>query len=179
MLSHFSTLRNCKTTLLVATTGDTGPAAVHAVSDVANPLLTILVHYPNGQISELQRRQLTTVQSPCVRIATFEGGGDDMDAPIKRIQTSQDVSASNKKVCGVNSYNIGRPLIQMVHFVSNVSCMAIKHTVFSVNTDSNLLSLSTYLGLDVSPSDGTTRRRTRQSRFVNFFLTCASLFVCA
>ena len=126
VLSYFSTLRNCKTTLLVSTTGDTGPAAVQAVSDVANPLLTILVHYPKGQISEFQRRQLTTVQSPCVRVAAFEGGGDDMDAPIKRIQTSQDAEASDRRICGVNSYNIGRPLMQMVHFVRNftvISCL--------------------------------------------------------
>ena len=116
LLSHFSTIRNRKTTLLVSTTGDTGPAAVQAVSDIANPLLTILVHYPKGQISEFQRRQLTTVDSKCVRIVEFEGGGDDMDKPIKTICTSQTATADHRK-CGVNSYNIGRPLMQAVHFV--------------------------------------------------------------
>jgi threonine synthase len=55
LLSHFATKKQQSTTLLVATTGDTGPAAVHAVGDVANPLLTIVVHYPHGQISEFQR----------------------------------------------------------------------------------------------------------------------------
>ena len=55
LLSHFSTKRDQATTLLVATTGDTGPAAVRAVADAANPLLTIVVHYPHGQISEFQR----------------------------------------------------------------------------------------------------------------------------
>lgn len=55
LLSHFATMRNQATTLLVATTGDTGPAAVRAVGDASNPLLTILVHYPHGQISDFQR----------------------------------------------------------------------------------------------------------------------------
>lgn len=134
LLSYFSTLRNTNTTLVVATTGDTGPAAVQAVSDCANPLLTILVHYPNGQISEFQRRQLTTVESSCVRVAAFEGGGDDMDAPIKRILSCQDYpSLTKRRLCGVNSYNIGRPLMQMVHYVSrtrkvvNVWCVWCGH----------------------------------------------------
>eukprot|EP00579_Thalassiosira_antarctica_P006959 CAMPEP_0201880008 /NCGR_PEP_ID=MMETSP0902-20130614/10741_1 /ASSEMBLY_ACC=CAM_ASM_000551 /TAXON_ID=420261 /ORGANISM="Thalassiosira antarctica, Strain CCMP982" /LENGTH=507 /DNA_ID=CAMNT_0048407969 /DNA_START=66 /DNA_END=1589 /DNA_ORIENTATION=+ len=119
ILSHFATLRNKPTTLLVSTTGDTGPAAVHAVSDVANPLLTIIVHYPHGQISDFQRKQLTTVDSKCVKIVSFEGGGDDMDWPIKKtlLMNSDNDTAGGRTFCGVNSYNIGRPLMQMVHFI--------------------------------------------------------------
>jgi threonine synthase len=118
-LSYFSSQQNIPTTLLVATTGDTGPAAVQAVSRVNNPLVRILVHFPLGQISEFQKRQLTTVDSPCVRVVSFEGGGDDMDAPIKRILQSSSRGESNdgRVVVGVNSYNIARPLMQMVHFV--------------------------------------------------------------
>jgi threonine synthase len=74
LLSYFATRRKQKTTLLVSTTGDTGPAAVQAVSDINNPFLTILVHYPKGQISDFQRKQLTTVRSICVRVVAFEGG---------------------------------------------------------------------------------------------------------
>jgi threonine synthase len=129
ILSHFATKRNKHITLLVSTTGDTGPAAVQAVSDAANPLLNLLVHYPDGQISSLQRRQLTTVQSPNVHVVAFQGGGDDMDAPIKNILSSsrneKDATLSGSQndytehlLCGINSYNIGRPLFQMVHFVS-------------------------------------------------------------
>jgi len=123
LLSFFATRRQCTTTLLAATTGDTGPAAVQAVSDIGNPLLNILVHFPKGQISTFQRKQLTTVQSPCVKVATFEGGGDDMDLPIKNLLTQQQQYGENgatrsTRLSGVNSYNIGRPLMQMVHFVS-------------------------------------------------------------
>jgi len=130
ILSYFSTLRNKSTTLLVSTTGDTGPAAVRAVSDTANPRLNILVHYPNGQISEFQRRQMTTIDSKCVKVVKFDGGGDDMDGPIKEIllsAASNDINTQNcvegsdlgeRSFCGINSYNIGRPMVQMVHFVS-------------------------------------------------------------
>ena len=104
--------------------GDTGPAAVQAVSDAANPLLTILVHYPDGQISDFQRKQLTTVDSNCVKVASFEGGGDDMDWPIKEtlLVNAKNTSTYGRTYCGINSYNIGRPLMQMVHFVSTVLC---------------------------------------------------------
>jgi threonine synthase len=110
---------NCH--LVCTQTGDTGPAAVHAVSEAANPLLTIIVHYPHGQISEFQRKQLTTVNSKYVKVAAFEGGGDDMDWPIKEtllMNGDNDGSTGGRTFCGINSYNIGRPLLQMVHFVS-------------------------------------------------------------
>jgi threonine synthase len=123
-LSYFAELRKRPTTLLVSTTGDTGPAAVHAVNDASNPLLTILVHYPYGQISEFQRKQLTTLQSNYVKVASFEGGGDDMDAPIKHTllgskndDKQRGVGEGGRMYCGINSYNIGRPLVQMTLFI--------------------------------------------------------------
>ena len=118
LLSYFATKRNKSVSLLVSTTGDTGPAAVQAVADTDNPLLTLLVHYPHGQISDFQRRQLTTVRSPRVRVAAFEGGGDDMDRPIKHMLTQQKDKEGPVQLTGVNSYNIGRPLMQTVHYVS-------------------------------------------------------------
>lgn len=132
MLSYFATKRQQNISLIVSTTGDTGPAAVQAVSDADNPLLTLLVHFPKGQISAFQRKQLTTVNSPRVHVVAFEGGGDDMDLPIKNILSTSgwndmgghhedndvNVHVHRKSfVCGVNSYNIGRPMVQLVHFV--------------------------------------------------------------
>lgn len=104
--------------------GDTGPAAVHAVSDAACPLLSIIVHYPRGQISDFQRKQLTTVDSNYVKVVSFEGGGDDMDSPIKEtlLGISDGIPSCGRTFCGINSYNIGRPLLQMVHFVSLLIC---------------------------------------------------------
>ena len=116
LLDYFFSRRQKKVTLIVSTTGDTGPAAVRAVQDSNSKNLGILVHYPEGQISDFQRKQLTTVSSPNVRIATFQGGGDDMDNPIKNL-ISDGSSRSDRFICGVNSFNIGRPLVQMIHFI--------------------------------------------------------------
>lgn len=128
--SSSGTRQTVDVTLVVSTTGDTGPAAVRAVRDLDSPRLGLLVHYPEGQISDFQRKQLTAAscQSDRVKVVAFQGGGDDMDAPIKRIMTTTTATgpaatpttmaeAKRSVVCGVNSYNIGRPLMQMVHFI--------------------------------------------------------------
>jgi threonine synthase len=115
LLSLFATRRRRGIALLVSTTGDTGPAAVRAASDAADPLLSVLVHYPDGRISDFQRRQLTTVRSDRVRVAAFAGGGDDMDEPIKRLLAT--AGGSGSLWTGINSYNVGRPILQLVHYV--------------------------------------------------------------
>jgi threonine synthase len=120
LLSYFCSRRHTKISLIVSTTGDTGPAAVRAVNDVHNPRLTLLVHYPLNQISAFQRKQMTTTTpSKQVRVVAFEGGGDDMDDVIKDLLSSNQstVTHDNVKWTGVNSYNIGRPLMQLVHYV--------------------------------------------------------------
>lgn len=121
LLSYFTTRKERRVVLVVSTTGDTGPAAARAVADANTPLLNLLVHYPQDQISTFQRRQLTTVQSPYVHVVTFQGSGDDMDVPIKRMLASpprsDDDASRRTQWTGVNSYNIGRPLMQMVHYI--------------------------------------------------------------
>lgn len=103
--------------MLVSTTGDTGPAAMRAVMDTALPSLRIVVFFPEGQISELQRRQMTTLATGRghALVASFEGGGDDMDLPIKELAADR-IFAEQNGLCGINSYNLGRPVAQMTHF---------------------------------------------------------------
>ena len=115
LLAHFARRRDQKRTFLVSTTGDTGPAAMRAVSDAACPNLQIVVFYPDGQISELQRRQMTTVSGAGAQVVTFEGGGDDMDLPIKKLSADA-AFVERHGLCGINSYNLGRPLAQLCHF---------------------------------------------------------------
>ena len=119
LLTYFSAKRKQMACLLAATTGDTGPAAVQAVSQCNSPYLSCVIHYPLGQISDFQRRQMTTANSPIVKIVSFEGGGDDMDRPIKELLTDQECKVTKSSevfLCGVNSYNVGRPIMQIVHF---------------------------------------------------------------
>ena len=107
---------NSRRTLILSTTGDTGPAALAGVKHCANPNLNAMCFYPAGQISDFQRRQMTSLlASPNIVVVEFEGSGDDMDAPIKSLQS--DAAFMQKTgLAGVNSYNIGRPLAQMVHY---------------------------------------------------------------
>ncbi|CAD7922294.1 unnamed protein product [Amoebophrya sp. A25] len=63
-----------------------------------------------GQISALQRKQMTTVQSKAAKVIAFEGGGDDLDGVIKNL------SRTLPNLVGVNSFNIGRPVAQTVYY---------------------------------------------------------------
>eukprot|EP01062_Namystynia_karyoxenos_P043905 TRINITY_DN32167_c0_g1_i1.p2 TRINITY_DN32167_c0_g1~~TRINITY_DN32167_c0_g1_i1.p2 ORF type:complete len:524 (+),score=120.18 TRINITY_DN32167_c0_g1_i1:63-1634(+) len=115
LLALFSSRSGRNRTLLASTSGDTGPALVEAVGGAASPHLRCWVFYPRGQISALQRRQMTTVNSPSVRVGEFEGSGDDMDVPIKRMAADADFSRAIG-LTGVNSYNLARPVSQAVHY---------------------------------------------------------------
>jgi threonine synthase len=113
LLDFFATRKGRPTTLVVSTTGDTGPAAIHGA--LGSQSLRVVVTYPKGQISDIQRRQMTTVDAPNVAVAAFEGSGDDMDAPIKRLTT--DVAFKEAfGVTSVNSINIGRVTVQTIHY---------------------------------------------------------------
>ncbi|CAK0904693.1 unnamed protein product, partial [Prorocentrum cordatum] len=116
LLARFAEKRGLRRTMLVSTTGDTGPAAMRAVSDAGSSSLGIVVFYPDGQISELQRRQMSTAADGCrARVAPFEGGGDDMDLPLKRLGADR-AFAEEHGLCGINSYNLGRPVAQTVFY---------------------------------------------------------------
>jgi threonine synthase len=124
-----------KVTLLVSTTGDTGPAAAQTIYDINDPIMNIIVHYPYQQISSFQEQQLvSTITSPQIEIVSFHGGGDDMDIPIKKLLASQtklelndnDDTAStvtslesSSLWTGVNSYNIVRffPFFSFIWFL--------------------------------------------------------------
>ena len=109
IIAHFTDKRQERRTLLVATTGDTGPACVDAASRLTSTSLRVICCYPQGQVSSYQKSQMT--RSPTTMVIEFQGSGDDMDKPIKNIGTSL------AGITGANSYNICRPLAQMVHYL--------------------------------------------------------------
>jgi threonine synthase len=191
LLQYFATKHQKKVILLVSTTGDTGPAAVHAVrrlmtrkscedgsgDNSSASAIKVIVHFPKGQISKFQRLQLTTqICYPQVTVVSFEGGGDDMDAPIKNILT--ELRKKSDTICdhndrqtfctGVNSYNIARPVMQAVHFVSRniISQSGEQEYLFSFALTVNLLVVLNIVGLyfpikdlDISKSNRETWRR--------------------
>ena len=64
LLDYFATRAGRPTTLVVSTTGDTGPAAIQGAFGCQS--LRVVVTYPKGQVSDIQRRQMTTVAAPNV-----------------------------------------------------------------------------------------------------------------
>jgi len=113
LVNYFTRRAGTRRCLLVATTGDTGPAAIHAVKDCA--ALSIVCGYPKGQVSRLQELQMTTVAADNICVYSFEGGGDDMDSFIKTA-TTDTAFASEHNLCGVNSINLARVTSQVCHY---------------------------------------------------------------
>ena len=99
-------------TILVATSGDTGGAAVEAFRGMANVRLVVL--YPHGRISEVQRRFITTAEEDNVRVLAVDGVFDDCQAIVKTL--FGDKALSNAGLSGVNSINFARIAAQTVYY---------------------------------------------------------------
>eukprot|EP00960_Hanusia_phi_P078287 768802-Hanusia_phi.AAC.1 len=113
LLNMFAQKKKNKISILVSTTGDTGPAAIMAARGLE--ALKVVVTYPHGQISRFQELQMTTEDAGNVFVYSFEGGGDDMDAPIKTLSTDA-LFQEQHGLAAVNSINIGRVIMQSVHY---------------------------------------------------------------
>ncbi len=108
--------KNDYLTLVVATTGDTGPAAAYFSAGKSN--LDAWVLYPKGMITEEQERQMTTLPHSnihAVGVANCPEGGDDLDAVIKKLYANKDFK-EKLKLSSVNSINWGRIMMQTVHY---------------------------------------------------------------
>jgi len=114
--------RKEKITIIVATSGDTGSAAIHAVEN--HPLIDLYVLYPGeNRISELQERQMATNTAENIFCIRFDGSSDDADVVVTKLFENKNLS--DKRLTTLNSVNIGRILMQSVHFIfSYVQCLA-------------------------------------------------------
>jgi threonine synthase len=120
-------------TIVGATSGDTGSAAIDAVANRDN--VTIFMLHPHGRVSDVQRRQMTTVLAPNVHNIAIEGSFDDAQAMVKRM--FGDTAMTGRFAIGaVNSINWARLMAQVVYyFVSAVQLGAPHRQVaFSVPT---------------------------------------------
>ena len=106
--------KQSKMNILVATSGDTGASAIECVKGKTN--VNIFVLFPGqGRISELQERQMTTVLDENVCTVEVEGTSDDADVPIRELFANEEDRA-NFSLCSINSVNICRLLMQVVHY---------------------------------------------------------------
>lgn len=103
-----------KLTIVGATSGDTGSAAIEAVA--GRPGIVIHMLHPHGRVSEVQRRQMTTVTAPNVHNIAVDGSFDDCQALVKSLFNDQAFRAE-QSLSAVNSINWARLLAQIVYYV--------------------------------------------------------------
>jgi threonine synthase len=115
-VDFFLKRRNDWASLVVATTGDTGPAAAHA--SAGKKSIECWVLYPIDMISEEQARQMTTLEAPNVHSVGVNGcpdGGDDLDLVLARMFADDNLKRQ-LKLSSVNSINWGRVMVQAAHY---------------------------------------------------------------
>ncbi|WP_420566652.1 threonine synthase [Thalassovita sp.] len=102
-----------RVTIVGATSGDTGSAAIEAFKGL--DAVDVFILFPNGRVSEVQRRQMTTPAEPNVHALAVEGHFDDCQARVKDMFNDFDFR-DGVKLAGVNSINWARVLAQVVYY---------------------------------------------------------------
>ena len=106
--------------ILVATSGDTGKAALEGYAGV--PGVKIMVFYPSDGVSEMQKRQMTTQQGDNVYVCAIHGNFDDAQSGVKQIFSdpaiAQRIADQGCFLSSANSINWGRLVPQIVYYVS-------------------------------------------------------------
>ncbi len=109
-----------KTVILVATSGDTGKAALEGFRDV--PDTEILVFYPSDGVSPMQKLQMDSQEGANVHVCAIKGNFDDAQTGVKKIFTDNAVKSklaeNNMLFSSANSINWGRLAPQIVYYVS-------------------------------------------------------------
>lgn len=110
--------RGGRATVIVATSGDTGSAAIAALGDLPN--IEVFVMHPKGRVSEVQRRQMTTAPFANVHNIALEGTFDDAQAIVKSL-FSDEAFAKHTSLTAVNSINFARIAAQTVYYFTSAA----------------------------------------------------------
>ncbi|MBR7008402.1 MAG: threonine synthase [Ruminococcus sp.] len=109
-----------KVVILVATSGDTGKAALEGFKDVEGT--SILVFYPDNGVSAMQKKQMTTQEGSNVGVCAIKGNFDDAQNGVKAIFTNDEIKnkldSNGFMFSSANSINWGRLSPQIVYYVS-------------------------------------------------------------
>jgi threonine synthase len=119
MFGRFLQEDNRQVTILTATSGDTGAAVAHAFHKI--PGVRVIVLFPAAEVSESQRKLMTTLQDN-VRTVAIDGKFDDCQAMVKRAFADPDLA--HIPLSSANSINIGRLLPQSVYYFYAASRVA-------------------------------------------------------
>ena len=153
--------------ILVATSGDTGKAALEGFRDVDRT--KILVFYPDGGVSEMQKLQMVTQEGKNVGVCAVRGNFDDAQTGVKRIFSDEalreELAGRGYFLSSANSINWGRLLPQIVYYVS-AYCDLLNAGTIEAGTRVNFCVPATFSPASTQrkwacPSAGSSARRTR------------------
>ncbi|MBL9056204.1 MAG: threonine synthase [Rhodobacteraceae bacterium] len=111
-------------TIVGATSGDTGSAAIEAFKGLSN--VDVFILFPHGRVSEVQRRQMTTPSEGNVHALAMDGDFDDCQARVKDM-FNDFAFRDGVRLAGVNSINWARVLAQVVYYFSSAVSLGAPH----------------------------------------------------
>ncbi|WP_439107779.1 threonine synthase [Congregibacter sp.] len=106
--------RGEKVVIMGATSGDTGSAAIAGCQRCDN--IDIFILHPHQRVSEVQRRQMTTLSGPTIHNLAIEGNFDDCQAMVKASFRDQSFLPEGRSLVAVNSINWARIMAQIVYY---------------------------------------------------------------
>ena len=133
LMDHALAARGERTTIVVATSGDTGGAAVEAFRGRERADLFVL--FPQGRVSDVQRRMMTTANDNNVHALAVEGTFDDCQALVKGL-FNHHAFRDRVRLSGVNSINWARIVAQVVYYFTAAATLGAPHrkVAFTVPT---------------------------------------------
>lgn len=149
LFDYVLTQRNQRVMIVGATSGDTGSAAIDGVKGCKN--VDIVILYPNGRVSDVQRRQMTTISSPNVHTVAVDGTFDDCQDLVKAMFNDAPFREANS-LSAVNSINWARVMAQTVYYFTALETLG-RSASFSVPTGNfgNVLAgwIAKQMGADI------------------------------
>jgi threonine synthase len=139
LFDHVLGERGKRITIVGATSGDTGSAAIDGVKHCEH--VDIVILYPYGRVSEVQRRQMTTVDAPHVHTVAIDGTFDDCQDLVKAMFNDA-TFRDDMALSAVNSMNWARVMSQIAYYVIAADALGGQPLTFSVPTGNfgNVLS---------------------------------------
>ncbi len=116
LMDHILKRRKSTVTIIGATSGDTGSAAIDAFK--GRDAIDIFILYPHGRVSDVQRRQMTTVNADNVFTIALEGTFDDCQSIVKELFNRHEFR-DEVRLTGVNSINWARIMAQTAYYFSS------------------------------------------------------------
>jgi len=139
LFEHVLSERDERITVLVATSGDTGSAAISGLASCSRAQIIVL--YPDGRVSDVQRRQMTTVDAPNVHCVAVEGTFDDCQGIVKELFADAALR-ERAGLAAMNSINWARIAAQVAYYAWATASLGDRGLVFAVPTGNfgNVLS---------------------------------------